>query len=86
MRVSIETLKKVLLYLTEINDEKIESVEWTFEGRIIHVKSEDIEYWRNVGLGNVYFAKELLFPRFYPPNAKDDGAGASPAPVHRIVR
>ena len=40
-----------------------------------YLHGEDWEHWQKFNAA-----------RFNPPNVKDDGAGASPAPVHRLVR
>ena len=61
--VDLVELNRVLEYLKRINAAPLSCIRWRLHGDEVAVSEEEISDWNFVGLSNVYFAKDRIFPR-----------------------
>lgn len=62
MIVDVTQLKNVLAYLQQINDSKLDTIDWIKNGQKCIVDSADLSNWNFVGLNNISFAETFLIP------------------------
>ena len=59
MIVNVEDVMKLKAEIAKINDLPIEEIEWHKDGKKIEIYKADVDFWKYVGLSNLYFLEQI---------------------------
>lgn len=62
IQVDIDEVRRHFEYRAKINRADIHDIVWMKDGKPLEVSKEMLDAWLIIGLNNIDFAKELLYP------------------------
>ena len=59
MIINVEEVEELRARMAEINDVPLDEIEWHKDGKKLDINKKDIEFWKYVGLSNLYFLEHI---------------------------